>query len=197
MARIDRYKKHYQGAIYHIFNRGVNKENVFIDKGDYFCYLRKIKKYKGPYKVEFINYTLIPNHHHYTLRQLSNIPISKFMHALHSSYARYFNQKHKRIGHLFQDRYKQRIITSLQYFVWLSAYINGNAQIHKLVKDAKDWPYSSYQDYIGLRNGSVCNKNVILNYFKSSEEYSKYTKQVIKTCLNKKEFLKDINSLER
>ncbi len=191
MARIDRYKKHNKDFIYHAFNRGVNKNKIFIDQQDYFVYLRKIKKYKEIYKIEFINYSLLPNHFHYTIRQLSEIPISKFMHALHTSYGNYFNQRHKRVGHLFQGRYNQRIVADLPYFIWLSAYINGNASIHKIVADPKDWIYSSYLDYVGLREGGFCNPESVLKNFKNKDEYSEYVKQVMVESKNKKEALRE------
>ena len=163
MARIDRHKQHCKGLFYHLFNRGVNKNDIFIDQEDYFFYLKKIKAYKEKYKIEFINYSLSANHYHYTVEQLSEIPISKFMHVLHTSYAYYFNKKYQRVGPLFQDRYKQRIISKTEYLVWLSAYINGNAEIHGYVEKSEEWQYSSYLDYAEKRKGTICNKNIILS----------------------------------
>lgn len=191
MSRIDRCKKHNKDFIYHVFNRGVNKNKIFIDQQDYLVYLKKIKKYKEIYKIEFINYNLLPNHYHYTIKQLSEIPISKFMHVLHTSYGNYFNQRHKRVGHLFQGRYKQRIVSDHPYFIWLSAYVNGNAGIHKIVADPKDWIYSSYLDYARLREGKICNFESVLENFKNKDEYLEYVKQVVEMSKDKKKFLKE------
>lgn len=193
MARIDRHKTYQKGAIYHLFNRGVAKNNIFIDQQDYFYYLSKMRKYKQLFNVEIINYNLLPTHYHYTAEQLSDVPISKFMHDLHTSYVYYFNKKYKRIGPLYQDRHKQRIVANEKYLIWLSAYVNGNAEIHKIVSDAKDWTHSSYLDYVGLRNRALCNKEKVLRNFKDIKEYLEFVKYVIKECQNKKDSLRDLD----
>ena len=186
MARIDRYKQHYRGGIYHIFNRGVDKKDIFIDQADYLYYLWKIRKYKKLYQVEFYSYSLLPNHYHYLIRQQSDIPITKFMHALHTSYVYYFNRKYKRVGPLYQDRYKQREVKNLNYFIWTSAYINGNAEVHNYVPSAKQWIFSSYLDFFDLRKGTLCNKQAIFSYFEAQNDYKKYVQQVIDNCKYKK-----------
>ena len=186
MARIDRHKQHNKGLFYHLFNRGVNKNNIFIDQEDYFFYLKKIKIYKAKYEIEFINYSLSANHYHYTVKQLSEIPVSKFMHILHTSYVYYFNKKYTRVGPLFQDRYKQRIISKTEYLIWLSAYINGNNEIHGNIKKLENRQYSSYLDYAGKRNGTLCNKNIILSQFKDSKEYINYVNDVIQKSRERK-----------
>ena len=186
MARIDRHKEHYKDAHYHLFNRGSNKCDIFLDQEDYFFYLKKIKIYKAKYEIEFINYSLSANHYHYTVKQLSEIPVSKFMHILHTSYVYYFNKKYERVGPLFQDRYKQRIISKTEYLIWLSAYINGNNEIHGNVKESKDWQYSSYLDYAGKRKGTLCNKDIVLAQFKDFKEYINYVKDVIKKSRERK-----------
>ena len=186
MARIDRHKEYYKDAYYHLFNRGSNKCDIFLDQEDYFFYLKKIKIYKEKYEIEFVNYSLSGNHYHYTVKQLSDISVSKFMHILHTSYVYYFNRKYARSGPLFQDRYKQRIISKMEYLTWLSAYINGNNEIHKNVKKSENWQYSSYLDYAGRRNGTLCNKDIILSQFKSRGDYIKYVNDVISKSQEKK-----------
>jgi len=213
MPRTQKILQHFKGTTCHIFNRGVQKDKIFLEDEDYIFYLKRIKKYKEMYGIEFLNYNLLPNHFHYTIRQKDDseqsnqchllgeqmaqktqrTPISKFMHVLHNSYAHYFNKKYKRSGHVFQDRYKQRIVEDDSYIMWLSAYINGNAQIHKIVEDAKDWLYSSYLDYIGKRNGTICNnKEIIQTYFSSVDEYKQYVYEVVKDSQEKKEALKSL-----
>lgn len=260
MPRIQKKLQHFKGTICHIFNRGVQKDKIFLEEEDYIFYLKRIKKYKEMYGIEFLNYNLLPNHFHYTIRQVGDsaicsqkqmalneatgtdgagkqdvgenrchllskqmapnkangaettgagkvdkvpvalgatgtdrTPISKFMHVLHNSYAHYFNKKYKRSGHVFQDRYKQRIVEDDAYIMWLSAYINGNAQIHKIVENAKDWPYSSYLDYIGKRNGTICNnKEIIQVYFRGADDYRQYVEEVVKDTQEKKDALKDL-----
>jgi len=156
MPRTQKILQHFKGTTCHIFNRGVQKDKIFLEDEDYIFYLKRIRKYKEMYGIEFLNYNLLPNHFHYTIRQIEDnsytqchlppqangteekeqissaiclgeqmalgkqiktnrTPISKFMHVLHNSYAHYFNKKYKRSGHVFQDRYKQRIIEDDSY----------------------------------------------------------------------------------
>ena len=102
------------------------------------------------------------------------------MKKLGISYSKYFNHKYKRSGVLFQSRFQAFPINNADKLCKLSAYVNCNYQIHKLGK-AQNWRFSSYQDYLNLRNGNLCNKNIVLKLFKNNiEEYKKYCAFIIK-----------------
>ncbi|HDQ22785.1 MAG TPA: hypothetical protein ENN28_02300 [Candidatus Uhrbacteria bacterium] len=102
------------GKFYHIYNRGVDKREVFEDEGDYERFLKYIKEILSseakPFSrrlslegaVELICYCLNPNHYHLILRQLKENGISNFMHLLATSYTMFFNTKYQRSGSLFQ-----------------------------------------------------------------------------------------------
>jgi hypothetical protein len=105
----------------------------------------------------------MPNHIHLLVKQTSKIPIYKFVSSLHTSYSMYFNKKYKRVGHLFQDRFKQKNIIKNKYLLYLSCYIHLNPEIDRLVHRAEKYPWSSYVDYIGLRKGTLCDKTIIEN----------------------------------
>lgn len=172
MGGVAKYKikDFYKGAVYHAYNRGVNKNKIFLDDKDYLAYLKRVRKYKEIYEIDIICYSLIPNHYHYLLKQKSDISISKFMKSLHTSYGQYFNRRHNRIGPLFQDRYKQVVVEDNDKLLLLSAYINANAKIHGLVDSIEKYLYSSYLDYVGLRDGTLCNKDVILKQFGNNKK---------------------------
>jgi putative transposase len=103
--------------------------------------------------------------------------ISEFMKRLGIGYTSYFNHKHQRSGVLFQGRTKSIHVNSNEYLLYLSAYINENNFIHGYSKDSRDWKYSSYLDYVGDRQGKICDKKIILdqfnNDFKRYEEFSR------------------------
>jgi len=80
-------------------------------------------------------------------------------------------------------------IKSDTQLLYVSAYINGNAEIHKITK-AKQWKWSSYTDYLGLRNGNLCNKKIILNQFANMKEYGKYVNITIKKSTKRKDEIK-------
>ena len=140
---------------------------------------------KLPKLVDIICYCLIPNHYHFMLKQIADNGISKFMHKLADSYGLYFNKKHNRSGSLFQGPFKEIHIKKDSYLLWLSGYINGNPEIHKIAK-AENYKWSSYQDYLGKRNGNLCDKNVILKDFKNIREYKDLVDIIIKESRQKK-----------
>ena len=100
------------------------------------------------------------------------------MHKISTSYTKYFNYKHNRSGSLFQGRYKAIHIKSDPQLQGLSFYINGNPEIHGISK-AENYSWSSYQDYLNKRNGTICNKKIILNEFDNTIEYKKFTNLII------------------
>jgi len=188
------------GEYYHIYNRGVDKREVFLDKRDYARLLVNMREFNrediiGSLKdlqalrarknngllepgvpeklVEIVSYCLNPNHYHFILRQTMERGIERFMHKLGMGYTNYFNKKYDRSGSLFQGPFKAIYINSNEYLLYLSAYVNRNNFIHGYSQD-DSWPYTSYLDYVGKRNGKLCNKEVILNQFKDAEEYKKF-----------------------
>jgi putative transposase len=111
------------------------------------------------------------------------------MQKLGTGYVQYFNQKHKRSGSLFQGVYKAVPIKSNEQLYYLTAYINGNAEIHKIDK-AKKYPWCSYPDYLNRRNGTLCNKKIILDKFNSLEDYRQYVNIIIREASETKEEIK-------
>lgn len=141
--------------------------------------------------VEFVTYCLNKNHYHFILKQLSDNGISRFMQRLSTSHTMYFNQKHKHSGSLFQGPFKAKRINTRKYLIWLSAYIHGNPEIHKLVK-AENYQWSSYQDYLNLRNGTLCNQEIVTNEFnKKLKDYKNFVDTVISDSQNRKESIAD------
>jgi len=168
-----RKKEFYKDAYYHVYNRGVNKKEIFFENEDYLYYIAKLKQFKNKYRADIIAYSLLDNHYHQLLNQLSDIPISKFLLAVNTSYGGYFNKKYKRVGPLVQDRFKQVVIKSDEHFDWMSVYVNCNYEIHGLGR-ARENKWSSYLDYLGLRDGTLCNKTKIKMSFKTVKEYEKF-----------------------
>ena len=225
---------------YHIYNRGVNKEDVFCNEKDFGRFImgmrefnnestyeqrtfvknrmsqknseKELKKGLGPEAsepspflssfsefdslleflsslpklAEFICYCLNPNHYHFILKQLAENGIEKFMHKLGTGYATYFNLKHNHSGHLFQGPFQAKHINTNEYLLWLSGYVNGNPEIHKIA-EAENYRWSSYQDYLSKRNGTLCEKEIILSQFGNADEYKKYVEMVIKESGKRKD----------
>jgi len=90
-------------------------------------------------------------------------------------YANYFNAKSSRSGSLFQGTFQDAHIDTNEYLLWLSGYINGNAEIHKIAK-AENYKWCSYLDYLGERNRTLCSKDIILSQFKNLKEYQEFVR---------------------
>ena len=174
----------YEGAHYHIYNRGNNKQKIFLEKNDYLFYLRKLREYKEKYNVTILCYCLMPNHIHLILSQNTEVPISKFVLSLHTSYSMYFNKKYNKIGHLFQGRFGQKIIDKDEYLLQVSSYIHINPLEANLVRKLEDYQWSSYPDYIGIREGTLCDKDIILSGT-TPEKYRESTEEVKEILLFK------------
>jgi REP element-mobilizing transposase RayT len=140
--------------------------------------------------VDIICYSLLPNHYHFILKQVVENGIARFMHKLGLAYTMYFNYKYKRTGSLFQGSYKAIQIKSDSELIRTSAYINGNSEIHKLAK-AENYIWSSYQDYLNKRKGTMCNKKILLNQFDNIEEYVNLVDFIIKDSVKLKDEIKN------
>ncbi len=174
----------YKGGYFHIYNRGNRKQNIFSEEEDYLNYLKKLRDYKKKYNISIICYCLMPNHFHLLLRQDSDDPIYKFMHALHTSYSIYFNKKYNKVGHMFQGRFKQKEIDKDEYLSKVTSYIHFNPIKDGLVEELNNYKWSSYPDFIGIREGTLCDKDVILSK-ETPEEYKKSIEEIKEILLLK------------
>jgi putative transposase len=148
------------GKWYHVFNRGVNRENIFREERNYAYFFRLYLKYIHPV-AETGAYCLMRNHFHLLIRIRETIessvvdksePVansSKLVsHAFNNflvAYAKAINKAYGRIGALFQHHFGRHEVTSDFYFAKLICYIHFNPQKHGFVADFRDWPYSSFK----------------------------------------------------
>lgn len=146
-------------------------------------FLRSNLKKRKPL-VEFICYSMISNHFHFMMRQLAEKGIEKFMQRIGIGYAMYFNSRYERSGTLFQGKFKSSPIRP-ENFLYLSAYINCNVEIHGIEK-AESWRWSSYSDYLGKTEYGLCNKKIIMGNFKGSQDYRNFAEENAKAMKEKK-----------
>ena len=142
-----------EGEYYHIYNRGVDKRNIFANQFDINRFLKSMEYFNSEdpiislYSLSFeeqpknrvreklvdiIAYCLNPNHYHFLLRQKVRGGISEFMKRLNGGYTRYFNHRNKRTGALLQGRFKSKHIDNETYLLRVSAYVNLNDRVHQL-----------------------------------------------------------------
>lgn len=189
---------------YHIFNRGIDRRNVFTDKREFYRATEALKYYRfGSIKVklsrflklsgeeksklfskinennklvEIISYCLMPNHFHFLLKQLSDGGISKFIANFTNSYTKYFNTKHERTGPLFQGLFKAVFIESDEQLIHLSRYIHLNPSTSSIITINKltEYLWSSFPEYIIPNEKSISSTWEVLNFFKNQNEYEKF-----------------------
>ena len=134
----------YQNAYYHIITRGNQKQLVFSDRSDYEKYLSILQRYKKQAGFKLYAYCLMPNHVHLILKIVEPTILSKTMKRINLSYTLYFNFKYKKVGHLWQDRFKSKIINSENYVLDCINYIENNPVRASIAPKATDYIWSSY-----------------------------------------------------
>lgn len=133
---------HFDGAIYHVFSRGVNRQNIFIDDQDRRFFLDRLRRICADASAEIIAYCLMSNHFHLAIK-VSAVHLAAIMQRLETSYCMQFNLRHDRIGHLFQARYNSKICLTEKYLRTVIQYIVMNPVHAGMVTRPEDWPWSS------------------------------------------------------
>jgi len=186
MPQKNSIKAYLEGGYYHIYNRGVENREIFLDDRDYKVFLYYLKQYLAPIEetifigkiqhtnlsseIDLLSFCLMPNHFHLQIKQKNKDGITKLMRRLLTNYAMYFNKRYQRNGTLFQGIYKAVLINSDSQLLHLSRYIHLNPyELEKRsFKKLVDYPYSSYGDYLGVRKSSWVKPQEILSFFKNA-----------------------------
>lgn len=158
--------------LYHIYNQGNNREQLFYSDADYIHFLFLYRKLVRPH-CETLAYCLMPNHFHFLIYstessvaevKLGNLPsqhLANGFRLLQTQYTQYYiNPKQQRTGSLFRQKAKLKCLSQGKGNYGLTAfnYIHQNPMAAGIVAEMQQWLFSSYQDYAGLRNGTLCNR---------------------------------------
>jgi putative transposase len=162
MARKPRIS--FPGALHHIIVRGNHKEKVFLYDNDRNKFVELFREYHDRYLFKCYAYVLMPNHIHLLLEE-GDTPLSKVMQGINQSYTQYFNTKYKKVGHLFQGRYKTILCDKDRYLIILVRYIHLNPVHAKLVSHPKDFKWSSHNAYLCGENESFIETEFVLSLF--------------------------------
>lgn len=199
---------------YHIYNRGNSKQNIFLDKHDKAYFIRLLavlnqEKRKRISKTEISGvidlsekplvaigaYVAMDNHFHILLKQLEDEGITKFMQKVCTAYASYFNKKYKRVGGLYEGRFKAKHADNDIYLKYLYSYIHlnpaklidrnwksdlmSNKNKDSILTFLNSYTFSSYQDYLGTERyeNNIIAKEHFPDYFQNKKDF-------IKTILN-------------
>jgi putative transposase len=168
------------GQYYHIYNRGNNKENIFIEDKNYLYFLKKMKKYLLPI-ADVYGYCLLKNHFHIVLKikdkeelpeklkEKIHLPFSN----LFNSYAKSINTAYNRTGSLFQEHLQRNRIENEEYLKQLIVYVHLNPVKHKFTKSFETYLHSSYRSLISDKETSL-DRNFVLLLFGGLENFKFY-----------------------
>lgn len=152
------------GYYFHVMARGVNRNEIFRSGSDYDFYLRLLNKHRRHYGLDLLVFCLMPNHIHLLLYTLA-AGLSELVQRVHGIYAQVFNKRNNRVGHLFQDRFKTKIVGSVQYLAEVSRYIHMNPVKAGLAARPEDYPWSSFAEYMSLRPASLVDTQPLLSLY--------------------------------
>jgi putative transposase len=205
MAKTEHYYTEFEdGQFYHVYNRVIDKQPMFMNDGNYEFFLKRYAQYLSPV-VDTYAYCLLGNHFHLLIRVKEEEALMTFKKeanlddsegALHSivshqfqkffqSYALAFNKQHERVGTLFQTPFKRAMVTDDAYFTKLIFYIHANPQQHGLVDDFRDWKWSSYNSILSDKPTKV-KKDGVLEWFGGKEAYQEYHDQLHQEIIESK-----------
>lgn len=176
----------FQNSFYHVFNRGLNKQPIFLSPADYQFFLKKFLTLKSKYDHSIYAFCLMPNHFHISI-QTRKVPISKILSSLTTSYSMYFNRTYNHFGPVFQNRFKSILIQKDTYFLQLSRYIYLNPVKAGLVKNPSQYPYSSIREVLGKEPLNFLDKDIVIligDTKGSQKEYEKFIYGGIKEDLS-------------
>lgn len=133
-----------ENGCYHVITRGNQKQLVFLNHADYEKYLLILAQYKKRFSFKLYCFCLMPNHVHLLIEVKEPNILNKIMRGLNLSYTQYFNFKYKKVGHLWQDRFKSKIIEKDAYLLGCINYIEFNPLRSSLVSHIEEYRWSSH-----------------------------------------------------
>jgi len=178
------------GEYYHLYNRGHNRQDIFFERENYLFFLRRVRQYllgedetskdfgelsravweTSEVYTTVVAYCLMPNHFHLLVRPHDD-DLSRRMQRFSISYTKAVNKRYSRVGALFQGQFQAVRVDHDEYLLHLSRYIHLNPVIAGLVRQPEVWEFSSYRDYIGLRQGTLPAPDVVLSQFPTTSAY--------------------------
>ena len=178
------------GRFYHIYNRGINRENIFLEQRNYLHFLKLYAKYIVPVAFTYA-YCLLRNHFHFLIQiktpeqivrdsenltglgdlsGLADKPPSRIFADFFNAYAKAINKRYGRTGSLLQRPFGRIEVESEPYFIRLVTYIHHNPVKHGFVDDFHDWPYSSYNAILATKPSHV-ERATVLDWFGGKDAF--------------------------
>ena len=173
-----------EGNCFHIYNRGVNGEDLFKEERNYYYFLQQYKTYCDDV-METLAYALLKNHFHLFVYIKENVEVprydgkgyiqlnaSKQLSHFFNSYSQSINKAYKRTGPLFESPFERKLVDDNSYYTDMIFYCHYNPQLHGFVNSFKEWEFTSYHDILKNEN-SICSSQKILDWFGDKTAFEK------------------------
>lgn len=156
--------------IYHVMLRGNEQKNIFLDDSDKIRFLDTLSRMKENGEYAVLAYCLMNNHVHLLVKEGTD-SLQRSLKRISVSYVYYFNKKYKRIGHLFQDRYKSEAVENDPYIMAAVRYIHNNPVKAGITNIVEDYRWSSFRSYVDPehKESSLVDSNFILSLFSDNK----------------------------
>lgn len=159
-------------GIYHVIVKGINKERIFNQQREKIYFKQIILKHLELFTVEIYSYCIMSNHAHFMIRAEIQ-QLSRFMAVILTEYALYYNFKHRRNGHVFQNRFTSECIENEKYFWTCLRYIHLNPVKAGMIKNIEKYKYSSWNEYKN-EECQILHEKALLMYHKSFRDYKEF-----------------------
>ncbi len=190
--------------IYHVFNRGIERRNIFYSTKDYTRFVMLLDYYRFqnprlsfshylslpielreeylqelhslPEAVEILAYCLMPNHFHLIVRQTTTYGIRRSVANISNGFSKYTNTKKHRVGPLYQGVFKAVLVETDEQLVHLSRYVHINPVVSSIItlKALETYPWSSFSHYLGLSQSAFVNSKPVLTSFSKQNPYKDF-----------------------
>ncbi|MBF8984882.1 transposase [Lutibacter sp. B2] len=152
----------YEGGVYHVIQRGNNKEYIFEKKEEKIYLLNMIREYKEILGFEIYGFVVMDNHYHIVMKTLQE-PLHKIMHRINNRYSKYYNYINGRTGHVFENRYKGILVKEDKYLLSLIRYVHQNPVRANMCNKVKDYKWSSDLCYRNHIQREIVNIDFVLD----------------------------------
>ena len=176
-----------QSLIYHIFNRGHNRDRIFRDQDDYRYFIKRLAEYSSASDMRVYHWALMPNHYHIVAEIDPPEKLSSLMAGLGRSYVHYHHKKYKTAGFVWQGRFKSQPIQKELYLLVCGRYVERNPVTAQMVSNAWEYEFSSARFYVTGEPDAITYQSPLFSTFAGTADAQRQ---------NYKEFLQSFNREE-
>jgi REP element-mobilizing transposase RayT len=183
----------FSGALYHITSRGDRREDIYEDDEDRRMFLRTLAEVVKQFNWRCHAYCLMSNHYHLVV-ETPDGNLSKGMRQLNGVYTQASNRRHQRMGHLFQGRFKGILVDKDSYLLELARYVVLNPVRARMVREPRQWPWSSYRAMVGETSVPewLASDHLLSQFGKRRAEARKRYRQFVNEGIGQESIWKDL-----